>query len=181
MLLDMLARNWWAVVLRGVVAILFGMMAWIWPGVTLGALVFLWGCYAFADGVLALISAFSGASRTPWWALGLIGIVSIGAAMVAFVYPGLTAVGLLYVIALWAIVTGVLAVAAAFDLRREIEGEFWLGLAGIVSMMFGAFLIARPGIGGLAVVWMIGSYAVVFGVMLVALGLRARRLVAHRA
>ena len=181
MLLEMMARNWWAVVLRGVVAILFGMMAWIWPGVTLGALVFLWGCYAFADGVLALISAFSAASKTPWWAHGLIGIVSIGAALVAFVYPGLTAVGLLFVIAFWAIVTGVLAIAAAFELRREIEGEFWLGLAGVVSMMFGALLIARPGIGGLTVVWMIGSYAVVFGVMLVALGLRARRLVAHGA
>jgi uncharacterized membrane protein HdeD (DUF308 family) len=177
MLIEMMARNWWAIVLRGVVAILFGLMAWLWPGVTLGALVLLWGCYAFADGVLAFAGAFSDANRTPWWALVLIGIVGVGAALFAFVYPGLTAVGLLYLIAFWAMVTGLFAIVAAIELRQEIEGEFWLGLAGALSVLFGAFLIARPGVGALAVVWMIGTYAVVSGVMLVALGLRVRRAV----
>jgi uncharacterized membrane protein HdeD (DUF308 family) len=177
MLLEMMAQNWWSIVMRGVVAILFGLMAWIWPGVTLGALVLLWGCYAFADGVLALTGAFSDTARSSWWALAIIGIVSIGAALVAFVYPGLTAVGLLYLIAFWAMVTGVLAIVAAIELRREIENEFWLGLAGALSVLFGALLIARPGVGALALLWMIGTYAVASGVMLVALGLRVRSLI----
>jgi uncharacterized membrane protein HdeD (DUF308 family) len=170
----MIAGNWWLIVLRGVCAILFGLAAWIWPGVTLGALVMLWGAYAFADGVLAFASAFSGSTGTPWWALVLIGIVSIGAAVAAFVYPGLTAVGLLYVMAFWAIASGAFAIAAAIELRRVIEGEFWLGLGGVVSILFGMFLIARPGVGALAVVWAIGTYAVLFGVILVALGLRVK-------
>jgi len=131
--------------------------------------------------VLAFVGAFSGKTETPWWALMLIGIVSMGAAVVAFVYPGLTAVGLLYVIAFWAIATGVLAIVAAIQLRRAIEGEFWLGLAGALSILYGAFLMARPGIGALAVVWMIGTYAVVFGVVLVALGLRVKSVAAYHA
>src|SRR5262245_53082758 len=158
MLLQVLARNWWAIELRGVCAILFGLMAWLWPGVTLGALVFLWGVYALADGGLAFAAAFSGSTGTPWWALALIGIVSFGAAGAAFFYPGLTALGLLYVIAFWAIVTGGLAIVAAIELRRLINGELWLALAGIVSIVFGVILIARPGVGALAVTWMIGAY-----------------------
>jgi uncharacterized membrane protein HdeD (DUF308 family) len=177
MLLERIGRNWWLLVLRGVVAILFGLVAWVWPGLTLTALVLLWGFYALADGVLALVGAFSGTSDTPWWVLALIGIVSIGAAVVAFVFPGLTAVGLLYVIAFWSLITGVSAIVAAIELRREIDGEFWLGLAGAFSILFGAILIARPGIGALAMMWMIGTYAVVFGVMLIALGFRVRRTV----
>jgi uncharacterized membrane protein HdeD (DUF308 family) len=177
MLLELMARNWWAIVMRGIVAILFGLTAWIWPGVTLGALVFLWGCYAFADGVLAIAAAFTGRTGTPWWALVLIGIVSIGAAAAALFFPGLTAVGLLYLMAFWAIATGALAIVAAIDLRREIEGEVWLALGGVLSMLFGAFLIARPGAGALAVVWLIGSYAVAFGAALIALGVRVKRAV----
>lgn len=180
-LLQTMARNWWSIVLRGVCAILFGIFAWSWPGVTLGALVFLWGGYAFADGLLAFAGAFSKETDTPWWALVLTGIVSIGAAMAAIFYPGLTAVGLLYVIALWAIVSGTLEIVAAVELRRVIHGEVWLAIAGMLSILFGAFLIARPGAGALAVVWMIGTYAVAFGVLLVALGLRVKGLVLHRA
>ncbi len=176
MLQQLMARSWWTTVLRGVFAILFGLMAWFWPGVTLGALVLLWGCYAFADGVLAFAAVFSGTTGRPWWALVLSGVVGIGAALFAFILPGLTAVGLLYVIAFWAILEGALAIVAAFELRREIENEFWLGLAGIVSILFGVILISRPGIGALAVVWMIGTYAIVFGVMLIGLGLRVRSL-----
>jgi len=176
MLLQLIARRWWSIVLRGVCAILFGLMAWFWPGATLGALVFLWGCYAFADGVLALAGAFSGVSETPWWALVLGGLVSLGAAAAAFFYPGLTAVTLLYLIAFWAIGTGALEIVAAIQLRRVIDGEFWLGLAGAVSILFGAILIVRPGAGALAVAWMIGTYAVGFGVLLVVLGLRVKGL-----
>jgi uncharacterized membrane protein HdeD (DUF308 family) len=175
-MLSVIARNWWLIVLRGVCAIVFGLLAWVWPGVTLATLILLWGAYAFADGVLAFAAAFSGRADAPWWALTLEGIVGILAAAAAFLYPGITAIILLYVIALWAIVTGAIEIVAAIQLRKEIEGELWLGLAGVGSLLFGFLLIARPGLGALAVVWMIGFYAVIFGVLLVALGFRVKAL-----
>jgi uncharacterized membrane protein HdeD (DUF308 family) len=175
-MLQLMAKNWWAVVLRGVFAILFGVLAWTLPGVTLGALVLLWGAYAFVDGILALVAAFSGAAGRPWWVLALEGIVGLGAAAATVLYPGITAIVLLYLIAAWAMVTGIFEIAAAIRLRKEIEGEFWLGLAGFASLAFGVLLIVRPGAGALAVVWIIGTYAVLFGVMLVALGLRLKGL-----
>jgi len=184
-MLLLMAKNWWAVVLRGVCAVLFGAVAWIWPGVTLGALVILWGAYAFTDGILAIASAFSGASGRPWWVPAIEGVFGLGVAAMAFFYPGLTAIGLLYLIAVWAIATGVFELAAAIRLRKEIEGEFWLGLAGLASIAFGVVLMMQPGLGALAVVWIIGSYAILFGLLLVALGLRLKgvkdRLVPHSA
>jgi uncharacterized membrane protein HdeD (DUF308 family) len=175
-MLWLMTKSWWAVVLRGVCALVFGLIAWTWPGVTLGWLVLVWGLYALVDGVLAIAGALSGANTKPWWVLAFEGLVGLGAAAVAFFYPGITAIVLLYVIASWAIVTGVLEVVAAVQLRKEIEGEFWLGLAGVASVVFGLLLVARPGIGALAVVWIIGTYAIVFGIILVALGLRLRTL-----
>jgi len=180
-MLRFIARNWWMLVLRGACAILFGVLAFTWPGVTLGALVLLWGVYAFADGILAFAAAFSGAAGTPWWVLILEGLVSIAAAAAAVLYPGITAIVLLYVIAAWAIVTGVFEIAAAIQLRKEIEGEIWLGLAGLASIFFGLALFARPGAGALAVVWIIGAYAIVFGALLVALGFRVKALKAQFA
>ena len=176
-MLSVFARNWWLIVLRGVCAIVFGLLALVWPGVTLATLVLLWGFYAFADGVLAFSAAFSGRGDAPWWALTLEGLVGILAAVAAFIYPGITAIVLLYVIAIWAIVTGIIEIVGAIQLRKEIEGELWLGLAGFGSLLFGVLLIARPGLGALAVVWMIGFYALIFGVLLVALGFRAKALV----
>jgi uncharacterized membrane protein HdeD (DUF308 family) len=175
-MLNFVARNWWLIVVRGVCAMVFGLLAWLWPGVTLGALVLLWGAYAFLDGVLAFAAAFSGSSGKPWWALVLEGVVSLGAAVATLVAPGITAVVLLYVIAAWAIVHGALEIAAAIQLRKEIQGEFWLGLTGLASIVFGILLIARPGVGAVAVVWLIGLYSVAFGVLLVALGFRVKAL-----
>jgi uncharacterized membrane protein HdeD (DUF308 family) len=173
-MIELLARNWWTVVLRGVFAIVFGVLAFAWPGVTLGALVLLWGAYAFMDGVLALVAAFSGAGGQPWWVLALEGLLGLGAAAAAVLQPGLTAVVLLWIIAAWAIATGALEVIAAIRLRREIEGELWLALAGLASIAFGVILMARPMVGALAVVWIIGAYALIFGVVLVALGVRLK-------
>jgi len=170
------ARNWWLLVLRGACAILFGVFALAWPGVTVGALLLLFGAYAFADGVLAVVAALSGRASTPWGALLLEGLVGLGAAAAALFFPGVTAIVLLYLIAFWAILTGILEIAAALQLRKEIDGEFWLGLAGAASVLFGLFLIARPAVGAIAVVWLIGLYAVTFGVLLVALGFRVRAL-----
>src|SRR5262245_56786779 len=165
-MLELIARNWWLLVVRGVCAIVFGVFAWTWPGVTLGVLVTLWGIYALADGVLAFASALSGSPGRRWGALIIEGVVSTAAGVAAFFYPGLTAIVLLWVIAAWAFVTGVLEIVAAIELRREISGELWLGLAGVASLIFGVLLVARPAVGAVAVVWIIATYAIAFGAML---------------
>ena len=180
-MLHFIARNWWLLVLRGICAILFGVLALTSPGITLGALVLLFGAYAFADGILAFVAAFSNSTGRPWWALVLEGLVGIAAASATFLYTGISAIVLLYVIAAWAIVTGIFEIVAAVQLRKEIEGEVWLALAGLASVFFGAVLFARPGIGALAVMWMIGMYAVLFGVLLVALGFRVKTRMAQVA
>jgi len=176
MLLEKLSRNWWAVALRGVLAILFGIFAIARPGITLGAFVILFGLYALVDGVFALIAAFAGGSGRPWWALVLRSIVSILAGAVAFLMPGITAVALLYVIAFWAIILGLMEITVAIRLRKEISGEFFLALAGLLSIAFGAMLIVRPGAGALAVTTIIGCYAIVCGIMILALGFRLKGL-----
>jgi uncharacterized membrane protein HdeD (DUF308 family) len=173
--MESLAKNWWAVALRGVAAIIFGILAFIMPGVTLAVLVLLFGSYALVDGILNIIAAVSGRSGVrPWWALLLEGIVSIGAGLVAFFMPGLTALALVYVIAAWAVVTGVLEIVAAIRLRKAIDNEWWLGLSGALSIVFGVVLMMAPGAGALALVLWIGAYAVIFGILLVALGVRLR-------
>ena len=173
-MLQFIGRNWWLLVLRGICAILFGVLAFTWPGMTLGVLVLLFGAYAFTNGILAFVAAVSNSTDRPWWALALEGLVSVASALAILLYPGITALVLLVVIATWAIVTGVLEIAAAIQLRKEMEGEFWLGLAGVASIVFGGYLLARPGVGALAVAWMIGAYAVMFGVMLIALGFHVK-------
>lgn len=172
-----LARNWWALVLRGIVAILFGVMAFAWPGLTLEALVLLFGAYAFVDGAFAVAAALSGRTGgTPWWAMLLEGLIGIAAGIATVAWPGLTALALLYMIAGWAVATGVLQIVAAIRLRREIEGEWALILSGVLSVLLGVGLAIMPGAGALAVVWYIGAYAIVSGVLLIALGIRLRNL-----
>ena len=166
------AQHWWVMLLRGIVAILFGVIAFLWPGLTLASLVLLVGVAFLSDGIASVAAGLRGR----FWQSTLIGVVSILAGLATFFSPGLTAMALLYVIAFWAIVTGVLEIAAAIRLRKEIEGELWLALAGAGSILFGVLLLARPGIGALAVVWMIGLYAVIFGGLLIALGFRVRAL-----
>jgi uncharacterized membrane protein HdeD (DUF308 family) len=172
-----LSRNWWAIALRGVAAIVFGLLTFVVPGITLAALVVLFGAFAIVDGVLTLAAVArgeGGGSDQPRWVLALEGLVGIAAGLVAFVWPGLTALALVYVIAAWAILTGVLAIVAAVRLRRHIDNEWWLGLSGALSVAFGVLLMAAPGAGALALVFWIGAYAVVFGALLVALAFRLR-------
>ena len=170
-----LARNWWALALRGVAAVLFGIMAFAWPGMTLGVLVLLYGAYALVDGVLAIIAAVAGrTSGMPWWALLLEGVLGITVGILTFAWPGITALVLLYLIAAWAVATGVFEVVAAIRLRREIRGEWLLALSGVISVLFGIALVINPVGGALAVVWLIGAYAIAFGVLLIALGFRLR-------
>ena len=177
-MLEYLTRHWWSVALRGVLAVAFGVAAWIWPDITVHALVLLYGFYALVDGLLALAALLVGGSlvreRRGW--LIVEGVAGIAAGVIAFLWPGITALVLLYLIAAWAIATGVLEIAAAIWLRRELRGEWLLALVGVVSVLFGVFLVVRPGEGAIAVVWALGLYALVFGVALVALGLRLRHL-----
>jgi uncharacterized membrane protein HdeD (DUF308 family) len=177
-MLEYLSRQWWSVALRGALAVVFGVVALIWPDITLRALVLLYGFYALVDGLLALAALLVGGNlvreRRGW--LIVEGVAGIAAGVIAFLWPEITALVLLYLIAAWAIATGVLEVAVAIWLRRELRGEWLLALGGIVSVVFGVFLIVRPGEGAVAVVWLIGLFAILFGGALIGLGLRLRRL-----
>jgi uncharacterized membrane protein HdeD (DUF308 family) len=175
---DSLSQNWWAVVLRGLAGMAFGLVTFFAPGISLAALVLVFGAYAFADGVLAIISAIrrDRATGERWWLLLLEGIAGIGAGVVTLFWPGITALVLLYVIAAWALVTGALEIFAAIKLRKAISGEWLLILSGILSIALGVLLVLFPGPGALALVIWIGAYAFVFGALLLALGLRLRAL-----
>ena len=173
------SRHWWAFLLRGLAAVLFGVLAIAWPGLTLTVLVLFWGAYALVDGVLALVAAM----RTPHdhrWGLVLEGVAGIGAGLVTFFYPDLTALVLVYIIAAWAVITGVLELFVAIRLRRVIQNELWLILGGVASLVFGFVLFAAPGAGALALVWLIAAYAIIFGVLLIALAFRLHGLGQHR-
>ena len=170
---DQLARHWWVLGLRGLAAILFGVLAFVWPGMTLAVLVLLFGAYALVDGVLTLIAAFRGGVQHRIVML-VEGVVSVLAGLAAFVWPGLTALVLLYIIAFWAIVTGVLEIVAAIRVRRAISNELGLVIGGVLSVVFGVVLLIAPGAGALAVIFLIGAYAVVFGIALLGLAWRLR-------
>jgi uncharacterized membrane protein HdeD (DUF308 family) len=171
-----LARNWWTLALRGVCAVIFGILAFVWPNVTVQALVLLYGFYAGIDGVFAIMAAVSKreGGGMPWWALLLEGLLGVAAAVVAFTWPGITWLVLFYLIAAWAIVTGVLEIIAAFRLRKEIEGEWWYILSGLLSIVFGVLLIAQPAAGTIAIIWLIGSYAIMFGIVMILLAFKLK-------
>jgi uncharacterized membrane protein HdeD (DUF308 family) len=178
---DGLARNWWVVLLRGLVGILFGILTFFQPGISLAALVLVFGAYAFVDGILTLVSAIRRRSTTDRWGLLVLeGIAGILVGIATLFLPGVTALVLLYLIAAWALVTGILEIAAAIRLRKVIRNEWLLALSGIASIILGVVLIVWPGPGALAVVLFIGAYAFVFGALLVGLSLRLRSLGAPR-
>jgi uncharacterized membrane protein HdeD (DUF308 family) len=176
-LLSSLADNWWLFLLRGLVAIAFGVIAFVWPGLTLAALTLVWGIYALADGILALwaaLAATGGNTAKRWW-LALGGVASILAGLVAFFYTGMTALVLLMFIAAWAIVIGVALIWGAIELWKVLDDAWLIGLNGALAIAFGVLMVARPGDGAVAVVWMIGWFAVVFGILHIALAFRLRR------
>ena len=164
---------WWFVALRGLAAVLFGIAAFAWPGLTLALLVLLFGAYAVVDGVFALIYAFGSGTPFRGWRV-VEGLAGIALGIIALVWPGITALTLLYLIAGWAVVTGVLEIIAAIGLRKVITNEWMLGLSGVASVIFGVILAIQPGAGALALIWLIAGYAIVFGVLLIALGFRLR-------
>jgi uncharacterized membrane protein HdeD (DUF308 family) len=172
--------SWWALVLRGLAAMAFGILAFMWPHLTVTVLVFLWGAYALVDGLFAIAAGIKSYEKSKrWWVLLLEGLLSVAAGVLAFVIPGITALVLLLLIAAWAIVTGAFEIGAAIQLRKYITGEWLLALAGVASVLFGVALLINPNAGAIAVVWLIGAYAVLFGLLLVALGFRLKGLVSR--
>jgi uncharacterized membrane protein HdeD (DUF308 family) len=170
-----LARNWWSLVIRGIAAILLGVVTFAWPGITLAALVLLYGAYALVDGVMAIIGAVRAVqAHERWGALLIEGIAGIVAAAVTIMWPGITALALVIVIASWAIVTGVFELVAAVRLRKHVTGEWLLALSGIASIVFGVLIIIAPLAGALVIALWVGAYTLVFGVLMVALGFRLR-------
>lgn len=172
---DLLNRNWGMLALRGAVAILFGFLTFVWPGLTLAALVLLFGAYALLDGIFAWVVALRNLKAPRVWVLFLEGITGILAGILTFIWPGITGLALLYVIAFWSLVTGVFEILAAIRLREEIPNEWLLGLSGVLSVLFGLFLVVFPGAGALTVAWMIGAYAIAFGAMLLGLAFQVRQ------
>lgn len=174
-MLDLLGRNWWLILLRGAAAVLFGLAALLLPEITLVTLVILFGVYVLIDGVFSLAAALrEKGRRTDWWVVlveGLVGLL-IGAAVLG--WPGITALVLIYLAAGWAAVTGILELVAAVSLRKEIQGEWFLVLSGLASLAIAVILFLQPGSGMVAVSWLIGIYAVVFGLLLIVLSFRLR-------
>lgn len=165
-----LSRRWWALALRGVVYVIFGLTALLWPGLTFGVLLTLFGLFALVDGIVTVVGAVrTGRKGEPWFALLAEGVVSAAVGVLVFVWPAMSALVLLYVIGAWALLTGILEVAAAIRLRREIEGEWLFVLGGALSIVFGVAVFVWPARGALAIVWVLGAYAVLFGILLLAL------------
>jgi uncharacterized membrane protein HdeD (DUF308 family) len=173
-LIGTVARHWPLILVRGLAAIAFGILCFVWPAITLLALVVLYGVYAIVDGVAAIVWG----SRSHWWSMMVVGAISVLSGLIAFFWPGITALALLYVIAAWAIVRGVAEIGAALHLRGRVGHEGLLALAGFVSILFGVLIALFPGAGALSVLWLIGSFAIVFGIFTVALALslRTRRI-----
>ena len=167
-----LAKNWWLLLLRGIAAIIFGVLAFVWPGLTL---ILFYGAFAMVDGVLAIIAAITDDARAPRWWLAIVGLLGIAAGLLTFLMPGLSAFVLLLFIAGWAIATGVFQVIGAIKLRKEIDNEWFLILTGVISVLFGIGIVLAPGAGALALVWVIGTYSVITGVLLVGLAFRLKK------
>ncbi|MDX6382130.1 MAG: hypothetical protein QOI57_3154 [Rubrobacteraceae bacterium] len=175
-ILSVVTGNWWVLALRGVLAVLFGLLALIAPIATLTVLVLFWGAFALVDGIFAIVAAFRVAGgRGRWWLI-IEGVLGILAGIVTFLYPGLTALVLLYIIAFWAILIGVMRIVTAISLRREIENEWLMILGGVLSVIFGILLIVLPGPGLLSLTWLIGIWALIFGIALIALAFRVRNM-----
>jgi uncharacterized membrane protein HdeD (DUF308 family) len=167
-----IADRWWALAIRGLAGVLLGIAAFAWPAITLAVIVILFGAYLLVDGVFALVAGVTGRS----WLLILEGVLGIVAGILALLWPAITALVLLFLVAAWAILTGLLELSAAYLLRRVLRREWLLVLAGLASVLFGILLIVNPRAGLLTLVWLTGAYALVFGVILLVLAWRLRRM-----
>ena len=174
---DLLSRNWWTLVVRGIFAIIFGILAFVWPELTLVTLVIFFGAYALVDGIFAIFGAIGGwGEKDDHWLLLLGGLLGVGIGIMTFRAPGMTTILLLIYIAAWGLSTGILEFVVAIRLRNEIKGEWLMILSGIASVLFALLLMIFPAAGALGLLWLIAGYAVVFGAILIGLGLKPRGL-----
>ena len=170
-----LTQNWWLFALRGILALLFGIVAAFWPGLVWLFVVASFAAFAIIDGIFSIAVAIWGPVKGGWWwAFILQGVLGIVAGVITIFYPGLTSLVLLIFIAIWAILIGVLEIAAAIRLRREIKGEWILGLAGVLSVLFGITSLVMPAAGALAIAWLIAAYAIAVGLLWLILAFRLR-------
>lgn len=164
---------WWALLLRGLIAIAFGIMALVWPADSLVALALVYGAYVLVDGVFSIIGAFRSDSSERWW-LVVSGLLSVAAGVVAIAWPGLTVIVLVMIIGFWSIVRGVVEIVAAIRLRKEIPNEWMLVAAGVISVLVGILLAVSPFVGALALIWVVGVWSIAFGLLMIALAFRVR-------
>jgi uncharacterized membrane protein HdeD (DUF308 family) len=173
--LELLRRAWGWIALRGVFAVLFGVLALVMPGITLAVMIIFWGAYALIDGVVALVAGFRMRENgKPLWSLVFIGLLGIAAGVVTFLWPGLTALTLVFIIGIWAIAVGIFQIVAAVRFRKVIQGEWLHALSGVLSVVFGIAILLQPGAGAMALTWIIGGFAIAFGVLLILMALRLR-------
>lgn len=169
-----LTMSWWIVALRGILAIAFGVIAFIWPGVTMLSLVLVFSAYSIVDGILGITLAIRGARRGERWGLLLVtGLLSISAGIVAALWPAITVIAFVLIMAFWAVFTGAVVTAVAFDVRVD-HGRWWLGLAGLTSIAYGIILVVAPLLGAVVLTWWVGAHALVLGATLIVLAFRLR-------
>jgi uncharacterized membrane protein HdeD (DUF308 family) len=173
-MLDALARNWWLILLRGICALVFGILTFIWPGITLLTLIAFYGAFALIDGMLSIWAAIFGGNMAPRWWLLIVGLLGVAAGLITLLMPGVTALVLLFFIAFWAIATGAMQIVGAIRLRKEIDNEWMLIAGGALSILFGVILLVQPGAGALGLLFVIGAYAVIYGVILIGFSLKLR-------
>lgn len=171
---SMLAKNWWLFLLRGIFGIVFGLLAFLFPGPTMLSLVLLFSAYMLVDGLVGIISAVRAMRRKDQWGLLIFeGLLNIAVGVAAFIWPGLTVLAFVFMVAFWAIVSGALMMAAGFRLKLD-HGRWWMVLGGLLSLAYGALLVAMPLIGAVVLTWWMGAYAMVFGIALVVLSFKLR-------
>ena len=174
-MLHSLTRNWWTWLIRGIAAVIFGILAYLWPGATWVAIGILFGAYALVDGVFAIVATFRAAeTQQRWWPFLIEGVIGILIAAITFYDVGITILALYWTIAAWAFLTGIIEIVAAVQLRKHIANEVWLIIGGIASIAFGVLMIWFPLVGALTIIWLIAAYAIVFGVIMIAFSLRLR-------
>jgi len=172
-----LFRHWWLFVVRGVLAIIFGVLALIWPGPTKYILIVLFGAFVLVDGIFTVAAGITFHQYFErWWAVLLEGLAGILLGFLAYLWPGLTALVLVYFIAAWAVITGILEIVAAIQFRRVIAGEWAMILIGLLSIVFGVLLAVFPAVGAVSLVWLIGIYAVADGIMQIIFAFRLRSI-----
>lgn len=172
-MIQILANKWWAIALRGILAILLGIVALVYPDVTLLSLALLFGAYALLSGIFAIVAAFGYGGREAVWYV-LEGILGIAVGITTFFYPNITAQALVYLVGLWAILTGIFEVVAGFEL--PIQRDWLLVLSGVLSVVFGVLVFFNPGTGAVAIVWLIGIYTLIFGITMLGFGIRLHGL-----